>query len=138
MGLGRRGERVANTPCGRLLSLGGVATRSKSWERSNSQMTKRWEKPSISFSPGSNSGRILSAPSASCLAPNPLGISLVFLKGLLTNPIGCGVNMRDLASSFILRQDEALSLFGLRIPVRDGSGGNEDESNSLLHWWWCA
>jgi hypothetical protein len=32
---------------------------------------------------------------ALCLVPGakPLGISFVFLNGLLTNPIGCGVNI---------------------------------------------
>ncbi len=45
--------------------------------------------------PRSNSGSILSTPSASCLAPRPLGTSLASLYGLLTNPIGRGVNIRD-------------------------------------------
>src|ERR1035437_4273680 len=47
----------------------------------------------MSVRPCSNAGRIFSAPSASCLAPRPFGISFVFLKGLLIKPIGCGVNM---------------------------------------------
>src|SRR5207244_2240621 len=83
---------VANTPCERL-SEGGEAVNSNPWLRSNSQMTMRCEKPSMSASPGSNSGRILSTPSASCLAPRPLGTWLGFLYGLLTNPIGREVNI---------------------------------------------
>src|ERR1017187_5757007 len=97
IGFGRRGDRVANTPCGRL-SEGGAPSNSNPWERSNSHRTTRCEKPSMSVTPGSNSGRTLSTPSASCLAPRPLGISLAFLYGLLTNPIGCEVNIRDNAS----------------------------------------
>src|SRR5207244_11834599 len=106
---GRRGDRVANTPCGRL-SEGGVPINSDPGnssrcpcnsslgERSNSQMTMRCEKPLMPVSPGSNSGRILSTPSASCLAPSPLGTSLASLYGLLTNPIGREVNIWDSAS----------------------------------------
>src|SRR6266566_3177143 len=109
IGFGRRGDRVANTPCGRL-SEGGVPSNSSPrnssrcpcnsslGERSNSQRTMRCEKPSMSVSPGSNSGRILSTPSTSCLAPRPLGTSLASLYGLLTNPIGREVNIRDSAS----------------------------------------
>src|SRR5207244_7832943 len=101
-GLGRRGDRVPKAPCGRL-SEGGVPSNSSPrnsslGERSNSQMTMRWEKPSMSVSPSSNSGRILSTPSASCLAPRPLGTSLASLYGLLTNPIGCEVNITEKAS----------------------------------------
>src|ERR1700693_6175111 len=65
-------------------------------------MTMRCENPSMSVSPGSNSGRILSTPSTSCLAPRPLGISLVFLYGLLTKPIGCEVNIGESDSIHIL------------------------------------
>src|SRR6266568_3324805 len=102
IGFGRRGDRVANTPCDRW-SEGGVLSNwsprnSSLGERSNSQMTMRCEKPSMSVSPGSNSGRILSTPSASCLAPSPLGTSLASLYGLLTNPIGREVNIREKAS----------------------------------------
>src|SRR5438034_10050007 len=107
IGFGRRGDRVANTPCGRL-SEGGVPSNSSPCksgprnsslgERSTSQRTMRCEKPSMSVSPGSNSGRILSTPSASCLAPRPLGTSLASLYGLLTNPIGREVNIRKNAS----------------------------------------
>src|SRR5437868_4041477 len=97
IGFGRRGERVANTPCGRV-SNGGEANSSKSRERSNSQRTMRCEKPSMSVSPASNSGKILSTPSASCLAPGPLGTSFVFWYGLLTNPIGREVNILQNAS----------------------------------------
>src|SRR5215813_14811308 len=83
-------------------------------ERWNSQRTNRCEKPSISVSPASNSGRILSTPSASCFAPGPLGTSLVFLYGLLTNPIGRDVNMVDLSplstiGSRNLKAERALS-----------------------------
>lgn len=78
IGLGRRGERVANTPCARL-SQGGVPHNSNSPARSNTHSTMRCEKPSISVRPISNSGSISRMPSASCLAPKPLGISRVFL-----------------------------------------------------------
>jgi hypothetical protein len=40
IGFGRRGERVANTPCGRS-SVGGFPTRLNPSERSNSQITIR-------------------------------------------------------------------------------------------------
>jgi hypothetical protein len=92
MGFGRRGDRVANTPCG-LSSKGGVPIKSKLWARWNSQITNRCEKPSMSVSPISNSGKILSSPSASCLACGPLGISVVIWYGLLTKPIGCETNI---------------------------------------------
>jgi hypothetical protein len=39
-------------------------------------------------------GQDLEHTIASCLAPRPLGISLASLYGLLTNPIGCEVNIR--------------------------------------------
>src|SRR6185437_15997632 len=47
----------------------------------------------MSVSPASNCGRILSLPSTSCFAPRPRGTSPASLYGLLTNPIGCEVNM---------------------------------------------
>ena len=97
IGFGRRGDRVANTPCGRL-SDGGLPSKSNPPERSNSQITMRCEKPSMSVRPASKSGRILSTPSASCLAPRPLGTSLVSLYRLLTNPIGWEVNIGASAS----------------------------------------
>ena len=52
MGLGRLGERVAKTPCGRL-SEGGVPSNSKPPARSKTQSTIRCEKPSMSVSPAS-------------------------------------------------------------------------------------
>src|SRR5271167_2524714 len=112
IGFGRSGDRVANTPCGRL-SEGVLPSNSNPWERSNSQITMRCEKPSMSVSPGSNSGRILSTPSASCLAPRPLGISLAFLYGLLTNPIGCEVNIRDRAPISHANADKAAARISL-------------------------
>ena len=50
IGFGRRGDRVANTPCGRL-SEGGVPSSSNPCARSNSQRTIKCEKPSMSVSP---------------------------------------------------------------------------------------
>src|SRR4051812_38497968 len=50
IGLGRSGDRVANTPWVRL-SEGGVAVSSNPWLRSNSHMTIKCEKPSMSASP---------------------------------------------------------------------------------------
>ena len=87
MGFGRRGDRVANTPWGRS-SVGGQPTSSYPSTRSNIQITKRWENPSTSRSPRSNSGEIFSTPSAECLAPSPRGTSDVCSYGLHTNPIG--------------------------------------------------
>jgi|HubBroStandDraft_1064217.scaffolds.fasta_scaffold00102_32 hypothetical protein len=92
IGFGLRGDLVANTPCARL-SEGGVPSKANPWDRSNSQRTTRCENPSMSVSPASNSGKIASTPSASCVAPSPLGTSLASLYGLPTNPIGCGVNI---------------------------------------------
>src|SRR6185312_3074887 len=86
------GDRVANTPCGRV-SDGGRAVRSNPLDLSNSHSTNKCEKPSTSASPGSNSGRMLSTPSASCLARRPFGISLVAVYGVRINPIGREVNM---------------------------------------------
>src|SRR5579872_586945 len=94
IGFGRRGDRVAKTPCGRL-SEGGMPSSSKPSARSNSQRTIKCEKPSISVRPGANSGRIFRMPSASCFAPRPLGTSVVLLNGLVTKPIGREVNMAD-------------------------------------------
>src|SRR5271166_6634962 len=56
----------------------------------------------MSVSPSLNAGRISSTPSVSCLAPSPFGISSVFLNGLRTNPIGCGVNINASVSAFII------------------------------------
>ena len=77
------------------MSEGGVPSNWNPPERSNSQITIRCEKPSISVSPNSNSGKIFSAPSALCFAPRPFGISEVCLYGLLTKPIDFGVNITD-------------------------------------------
>jgi hypothetical protein len=57
------------------------------------------EKPSMSVSPGSSSGRISRTPSASCFAPGPFGISRVSLNGLFTRPMGRISNMRTLPPS---------------------------------------
>jgi hypothetical protein len=90
--LGRRGDRVENTPCG-LLSVGGVLIKSYPSTLSNSQMTYKCEKPSMSFSPSSNSGTISSVPLASWCAPQPFGIWESSLYGLLTVPIDLMVTM---------------------------------------------
>src|SRR5262245_51992182 len=86
IGLGRRGERVAKTPCGRS-SVGGTPSSSHRSERSKTQTTNRCEKPSMSVSPGSRSASISRTPSALCSAPGPLGIWAVVENGLRTTPI---------------------------------------------------
>jgi hypothetical protein len=101
IGFGRRGNRVANTRCGGL-SKGGVPSKSKPWERSKAQITMRCEKPSMSVSPSSNSGKMRRMPSASCFALRPFGMTAFSLYGLSTNPIACGVNIRPCASTSIL------------------------------------
>src|SRR5260370_42413080 len=145
IGFGRRGDRVANTPCGGL-SEGGVTSnlfpcdsvqRNSSFgERSNSQRTMRCEKPSMSVSPGSNSARILSTPSASCLAPSPLGTWLASLYGLLTNPIGHEVNIGELSVPILTRPNRGKSL---RLPSPEGApsklclGGDFDVHRSTRY-----
>src|SRR6185503_10189706 len=78
----------------------------------------------MSVSPASNCDRILSVPSTSCFAPRPRGTSPVSLYGLLTNPIGCEVNMLSpspmlfqRASSQEIRQTCALELWHERVYV---------------------
>src|SRR5690242_1548489 len=51
----------------------------------------------MSRRPASNSGRISSVPSASCLAPSPFGMSLVWSNVVRAYPIGLGVNTLTLS-----------------------------------------
>ena len=80
MGFGRRGERVAKTPCERS-SQGGEAVRSKSVERSNSHSTKRCEKPSMSARPRLELGQDLEPPLGLVLGAKAFGNLFGFLVG---------------------------------------------------------
>ena len=94
IGFGRRGERDAKTPCGRLrverdrrdelVALGAVE---------HPQDEEVREALDVLRGPASSSGRSSRVPSAWCSAPGPFGISDVSRYGLRTKPIGLIANV---------------------------------------------
>ena len=120
IGFGRRGERVAKTPCCRS-SLGGVTRSVYPSERSNAQMTYRREKPSMSVRPGSNSARISRSPSTSCFAHWRLRYHLAHRPQL---PGGREGQPRSAATAFACGLWDALPRSGSTRPSRSRQSRN--------------
>src|SRR5512146_117420 len=82
----------------------------------------------MSERPASRSGRISSTPSALCSAPGPFGISLVWVKGLRTVPMG---------SRVIGIQESSLRKRVARGLDRERNDENADREGDRRERHWC-
>src|SRR6185436_5797425 len=84
----------------------------------------------MSSRPRSNSGRMSSDPSASCMAPQPLGMAAVSVNGAWTTPIGENVSIGQVALS-APEEQVAPDLVPLRGFVEHGDGIDERKAEAV-------